>query len=883
MAKKKGKNKRPSNITPETSGIEVKVPPTSLPKTAGIGEEALAAYNKLSPEEKETAWETMPSAQQNLIMAAGKRAAAAQARQKLSPEEQAKKQKELENKARGIHPKVTPLPPRAAPGGLLLLSERLAGAKPEYSESDEKLDTVAEKADRDALTAKADAEEKAAKATEESTKAEKDRIDALRKSSKEIRKQTREFELLSKNIDLALGSTKVPGKKGGLFSPKGMLEAAGISESSTIGGMLHKAVGDKEERDLFVKQRQALGMSKGEAKIAHKKIKIGEKELAGLVGQRNELMAGPYGHSEETMTKMNIEAEKKEPGSGLQTKILAKQAELVKLRPDLEEKIERNRSMYGEYDTDRPSRDRRTVRRERIKPGPERAEVAGDAAENVSRNSAADEEAIIDQNKMIEEQTELLKEIRDNTGGKTPVTKGGTETPGKGGGFLDGVGKGLNSLGKGLKGLGEGAGKGIKGFLTGLAEGIAKFGTTEVLKGAAAMIVLAGALYIVAKALKEFNNIDWESLAKGALAMGGLALAAYAISKIEADILLGAAAMIVLAGALWILSEALLNFNDIKWESMLKGVVAIAGFAAAITLLGLALTGPQAVFFAAGIVALLAMGAALVVFGEGLKFVSEGIDSFVDGMSRLDEIDGDNLLKVAEGLLALSGAMAAFGAAQAVAGLGSLVGRFLTLGTDSPVDQLIKIGNHGEGVLKAAEGMERLGGALAKFAKIDKGSMDAINDFPWIRATAFVAAGGSMQVAGASVSNIKEGPKTATTQTTDKEQVAGEDVISGQPLSQKQAAVVDMSKSMGNTPSPAVLAAYEQYQASKPKQVTPNAADIVTGKTEENISGATMPTTDASTTIVSSPTINNRTNMIQPRRSAHNEYRGYRGSNEVLA
>lgn len=53
---------------------------------------------------------------------------------------------------------------------------------------------------------------------------------------------------------------------------------------------------------------------------------------------------------------------------------------------------------------------------------------------------------------------------------------------------------------------------------------------------------------------------------------------------------------------------------------------------------------------------------------------------------------------------------------------------------------------------------------------------------------------------------VAAAPATKTTTTT---MVANEPVIAGQPLSQQQMAVVDMSKSMGNTPAPEVQAAYD--------------------------------------------------------------------------
>jgi hypothetical protein len=45
---------------------------------------------------------------------------------------------------------------------------------------------------------------------------------------------------------------------------------------------------------------------------------------------------------------------------------------------------------------------------------------------------------------------------------------------------------------------------------------------------------------------------------------------------------------------------------------------------------------------------------------------------------------------------------------------------------------------------------------MGAFGKIDKKTMEAINDFPWLKATAFVAAGGSMQVDGAVVTKASK-------------------------------------------------------------------------------------------------------------------------------
>jgi hypothetical protein len=133
------------------------------------------------------------------------------------------------------------------------------------------------------------------------------------------------------------------------------------------------------------------------------------------------------------------------------------------------------------------------------------------------------------------------------------------------------------------------------------------------------------------------------------------------------------------------------------------------------------------------------------------------IDAVVGSVERLAKIDGDNLFKVGGGLLAVSAGLAAFGAANVVAGVGNLVSNLLSFGGDSPIDQLLKIADSGDGLMKAAEGLKAIAEAMKGLSAIDKDSMKAINDFPWLKATAFVAAGGGMTMAnGAKIYNASK-------------------------------------------------------------------------------------------------------------------------------
>jgi phage-related protein len=131
------------------------------------------------------------------------------------------------------------------------------------------------------------------------------------------------------------------------------------------------------------------------------------------------------------------------------------------------------------------------------------------------------------------------------------------------------------------------------------------------------------------------------------------------------------------------------------------------------------------------------------------------VNTVTDSIDRLANIDGSNLMSVGAGLLAVAGGLAAFGAANVLAGVGNLVSGFLSAvsGQATPVEQLMMLADKSQGMNDTAAGISGIGDAMKKFADISPDTMQAVNDFPWVRATAFVAAGGAMAVQGAKVYN----------------------------------------------------------------------------------------------------------------------------------
>jgi len=107
----------------------------------------------------------------------------------------------------------------------------------------------------------------------------------------------------------------------------------------------------------------------------------------------------------------------------------------------------------------------------------------------------------------------------------------------------------------------------------GLMEKFSKIKMSDVLKGAAAMLIVAAAVFVFAKAVQEFMNVSWEAVGMavvsmlalvGAVALLGMIMmsgvGAIAIIAGAAAMLIVAAAMLVLAVALSIISEAIPNF-----------------------------------------------------------------------------------------------------------------------------------------------------------------------------------------------------------------------------------------------------------------------------------------------------------------------------------
>ena len=129
--------------------------------------------------------------------------------------------------------------------------------------------------------------------------------------------------------------------------------------------------------------------------------------------------------------------------------------------------------------------------------------------------------------------------------------------------------------------------------------------------------------------------------------------------------------------------------------------------------------------------ALIPFSAGVAALGLAVRVGGDGLIGFINKMSEFtSNLDPDKLYSTAGAIVALSGAIAAFGAAQTAEGLGNLVGRFLRFGADSPLEQMQKFALIGDQLKSAGEGVLNLSNGISKLSSLG-GDIEVLDNFPW--------------------------------------------------------------------------------------------------------------------------------------------------------
>jgi hypothetical protein len=269
----------------------------------------------------------------------------------------------------------------------------------------------------------------------------------------------------------------------------------------------------------------------------------------------------------------------------------------------------------------------------------------------------------------------------------------------KGGGLFSKLGGGDNAKSisqKAPKGGGESG-----GMVSKLAKGLEKMDPKKLIAGAAALVLVAGALWITSKAMIEFTKVTWKAVAMGITSLIALVGAVALIGAIMTSgvgavaILAGAAAMVVLAGALWILGKAMQEMGKAAEDFIPLIEVVFSGLATTIEAI------------AGGVV--------------------DVIKTIGDQIERIGNIDGKNLLAVGAGLTVVGAGLAAMGAGKVMDSLGGLAG--MLTGQESPITQIERLADlDSESLLSIAKSIEVIANSLSLLGNIDMSGLEDVID-----------------------------------------------------------------------------------------------------------------------------------------------------------
>lgn len=568
-------------------------------------------------------------------------------------------------------------------------------------------------------------------------------VEEIKKSNKLLKKQYDAQAVLGKVGDRREFKTigqRVGGIKDNVkdfFTMRGFLDKTGIVERGT-GGIFSEALDAREDRQKYAKERIAAGDPTVNLFGKKKSQEIFERqrgEQQQLVRDKNKTEGKIAEYRRLNLSESQIA---KSPEAAM-LKEIAKKFE--KVDPSVRVKTEE----YEEQETERHE--------EVISRSDEQSDLLSQIEQNTRDRGQAGPTV------QAAENSTPAQRARRQTAPNAPETK----SAGGGGWdrFLGGVTKGIATLTNALKSIGRGFGDAVGGFFEGILTGIAN-------------------------GLKQLAN---------------------------PKVFLGVAAMLGIAGAVWVVSDAFQKFSSVSWEDVLKGFAALTGLG---VLAAVAAAAAPALLIGAGVIAVL--GAALIPFAFAMDLAGGAMEKFATAMERLSGIDSMKLAKLGPALAAVSAGLMAFAAANVVAGLSTLVTNLLTLGQDSPIEQLEKISTYGPGLQKAGTGISSVAAGMKEFNKVDDDTMDVVNDFPWVKATLFAATGGQMKAFAPD----------------------GSGVAVGAPLEQSPAA---------------------KQIAPKLEPVVPSDADNIYGKSAEVKGREMQQGNSGNTAMINAPTTINRTSQ----------------------
>lgn len=230
------------------------------------------------------------------------------------------------------------------------------------------------------------------------------------------------------------------------------------------------------------------------------------------------------------------------------------------------------------------------------------------------------------------------------------------------------------------------------------------------LKGSAALVVIAGAIRLLSDVIVEFSGMSWEEIGKGLTTLGGALIGLSAAIKIMSGSKINlrtSIAILAIAESTRILADALGEFSGMSWEEIGRGLTAMGGALAELTVV-------------LGVLSKVGGGGALLG-SAGVFVASQALDEIAAALTELGQLSWE---EIGKGIVAMGGALAEIGVVTGA--LGKLTGFSGILGGGAiliAVQSLDEIANTLEQIgglswSEIGKGLAGMGGALAELGVV---------------------------------------------------------------------------------------------------------------------------------------------------------------------
>lgn len=164
----------------------------------------------------------------------------------------------------------------------------------------------------------------------------------------------------------------------------------------------------------------------------------------------------------------------------------------------------------------------------------------------------------------------------------------------------------------------------------------------HILKTSISLVIMAKAIEMLQKPMSDFGNMDWRQIGKGLVAVGGaLAEITLAMRLMPKNVLTVGIGLLAVAGSLTIIGKVVMDISTMSWEEIGKGMVSLGGSLAILAIAMNAMKGT------------LGASAAMLVMATSLAILTPVLNS-LGSMSWIE---------IAKGLIVLAGSFAVIGAA----------------------------------------------------------------------------------------------------------------------------------------------------------------------------------------------------------------------------